>query len=275
MTNSHPAGGRTTPGAGTAFQELVDIMSRLRGPDGCPWDREQTIETLRPFVLEETYEVLQAVDRQDHDALRGEIGDFLFEGVFLAQIEADEGRFTVADSIRAICAKLIRRHPHVFGTQEGVHTPGQVLEQWEAIKAKEQQALGVRKAVLGGLPKALPALLGAHEIGTRVAAVGFDWAKTHDVIEKIKEEVAELEQAVTAEGRERIEEEMGDLLFSIANLARKLGVEPESALRKANEKFGQRFEKLERHLESAGRSVHDATLEEMEEAWQMVKKSAP
>jgi tetrapyrrole methylase family protein/MazG family protein/ATP diphosphatase len=275
MTNSHPASGRTTHDAGTAFQELVDIMSRLRGPDGCPWDREQTIETLRPFVLEETYEVLQAIDRQDHEALCGEIGDFLFEGVFLAQIEADAHRFTVADSIRAICAKLIRRHPHVFGSKEGVHTPGQVLEQWEAIKAKEQQASGARKAVLGGMPKALPALLGAHEIGTRVAAVGFDWAKTHDVIEKIKEEVAELEHAVTAEGRGRIEEEMGDLLFSIANLARKLGVEPESALRKANEKFGQRFDKLERHLERAGRSVHDATLEEMEEAWQMVKKSAP
>jgi MazG family protein len=275
MTNSHPARGLTTPDAGTAFQELVDIMSRLRGPDGCPWDREQTIETLRPFVLEETYEVLQAIDRQDHDALRGEIGDFLFEGVFLAQVEADAQRFTVTDSIRAICAKLIRRHPHVFGTREGVHTPGQVLEQWEAIKAQEQQASGARTAVLGGMPKALPALLGAYEIGTRVAAVGFDWARTPDVIEKIKEEVAELEHALTAEGRERIEEEMGDLLFSIANLARKLGVEPESALRKANAKFGQRFEKLERHLESGGRSVHDATLEEMEEAWQMVKKSVP
>lgn len=271
MAKPGETSGRTTTDAGEAFQQLVDIMSRLRGLGGCPWDRQQTIETLRPFVLEETYEVLQAIDRQDHDALCGEIGDFLFEGVFLAQIEADEGRFTVADSIRAICAKLIRRHPHVFGTTEGVRTPGQVLEQWEAIKAKEQQASGARKAVLGGLPKALPALLGAHEIGTRVAAVGFDWSKTHDVIEKIKEEVAELERAVSGEGRERIEEEMGDLLFSIANLARKLGVEPESALRKANEKFGERFDKLERHLEARGRSVHDATLEEMEEAWQMVK----
>ena len=143
------ARGRRTKDAGKAFQQLVDIMSRLRGPGGCPWDREQTIATLRPFVLEETYEVLQAIDRQDHDALRGEIGDFLFEGVFLAQIEADDGRFTVADSIRAICAKLIRRHPHVFGTKKGVRTPGQVLEQWEAIKAREQQASGERKAVLG------------------------------------------------------------------------------------------------------------------------------
>lgn len=248
-------------------------MSRLRGPGGCPWDREQTLQTLRPFVLEETYEVLQAIDSRDHAALRGEIGDFLFEAVFLAQVEADDGRFTIEDSINAISEKLIRRHPHVFGSARGVRTPGQVLEQWEAIKAREQQAAGSKKAVLAGLPKALPALLGAYEIGTRVAAVGFDWAKAEDVIEKIKEEVAELEGAVAREGRDRIEEEMGDLLFSIANLARKMSIEPESALRKANQKFGERFEQLERHLEASGRSVHDATLEEMEEAWQMVKRA--
>jgi MazG family protein len=251
----------------------VRVMQRLRGPRGCPWDHEQTLETLRPFVLEETYEVLQAIDTRDHDALRGEIGDFLFEGVFLAQIEADEGRFTVADSLRAITAKLIRRHPHVFGTSTQVRTPGQVLEQWEQIKAREQQTSGQRKAVLGGLPKALPALLGAHEIGTRVAAVGFDWEKPGDVVAKIKEEVAELERAVEGEGRERIEEEMGDLLFSIANLARKMGVEPESALRKANQKFGARFEALEHHFERKGRSVHDATLAEMEAAWGDVKSA--
>lgn len=265
--------GRRTPHAGDAFQHLVDIMSRLRGPGGCPWDREQTLQTLRPFVLEETYEVLQAIDSRDHAALRGEIGDFLFEAVFLAQVEADDGRFTIEDSINAISEKLIRRHPHVFGSARGVRTPGQVLEQWEAIKSREQQAAGSKKAVLAGLPKALPALLGAYEIGTRVAAVGFDWAKAEDVIEKIKEEVAELEGAVAREGRDRIEEEMGDLLFSIANLARKMSIEPESALRKANQKFGERFEQLERHLEASGRSVHDATLEEMEEAWQMVKRA--
>jgi MazG family protein len=248
-------------------------MSRLRGRGGCPWDREQTLQTLRPFVLEETYEVLQAIDSGDHDALRGEIGDFLFEAVFLAQVEADEGRFTIRESIDAIARKLIRRHPHVFGAKRGVRTPGQVLEQWEAIKAREQQAAGTKKAVLAGLPKALPALLGAYEIGTRVAAVGFDWAKAPDVIQKIKEEVAELERAIAREGRGRIEEEMGDLLFSIANLARKLGVEPESALRRANQKFGERFEQLEHHLAASGRSVHDATLDEMEEAWQTVKRA--
>src|SRR5688572_23938016 len=176
--------------AGEEFQNLVDIMHRLRGPDGCPWDREQTLESLRGFVLEETYEVLDAIDRGDHDALRGEIGDLLFEGVFLAQIESDEGRFDVADSLRAITEKLIRRHPHIFADTEGIRTPGQVVEQWEQIKAREQRAAGARRSLLGGVPKAMPSLLRAHEIGTRVAAVGFEWAKTTDVVDKIEEEVA-------------------------------------------------------------------------------------
>jgi MazG family protein len=270
-TKKPSARSESAAAAGREFQKLVAIMETLRGPGGCPWDHEQTLATLRPFVLEETYEVLQAIDAGDHAALRGEIGDFLFEGVFLAQIEADEGRFTVADSLRAVSEKLIRRHPHVFGTRKDVSTPGQVLEQWEQIKAREQQSAGQRKAVLSGLPKTLPALLGAHEIGTRVAAVGFDWEKTGDVIAKIKEEVAELEHALDRESVARIEEEMGDLLFSIANLARKLAIEPESALRKANAKFTARFEALERHLEAQGRSVHDASIEEMEAAWGEVK----
>src|SRR5687767_13350044 len=222
--------------AGEEFQKLVDIMARLRAPGGCPWDREQTIESLRGFVLEETYEVLDAIDRGDHDALRGEIGDFIFEGVFLAQVEADEGRFTVADSLHHINEKLIRRHPHIFGDTAGVDTPGKVVEQWEQIKAREQQTAGEKKSLLKGVPRALPSLLRAHEIGTRVAAVGFDWAKTDDVIGKIEEEVAEIREAKN-EGRERTEEEMGDLLFSIAQLARQLGFDAESALRKANEKF--------------------------------------
>jgi MazG family protein len=222
-------------------------------------------------VLEETYEVLEAIDRNDHDALRGEIGDLLFEGVFLARIEADEGRFTVADSLVAISDKLVRRHPHVFAAAVGVDTPGKVVEQWEQIKAREQASAGERRSILKGVPRSLPALLRAHEIGTRVAAVGFDWARTTDVVDKIEEEVRELREAVAGEGRERVEEEMGDLLFSMANLARKMGIEPESALRKANEKFSARFEALERHMEEEGRSVHDATLEEMEVAWGKIK----
>jgi MazG family protein len=268
---------KTTPRAipaGRAFQTLVDVMRRLRGPNGCPWDREQSFETLRPFVLEETYEVLEAIDRRDFDDLRGEIGDLLFEGVFLAQIASDEDRFTVADSLQHITDKLIRRHPHVFGSAKHVRTSGQVLEQWEQIKSREHQGEGRRPSVLRGLPKALPALLGAHEIGTRAAAVGFDWATAEDVVAKIEEEVAELRQAARDEPRERVEEEMGDLLFAIANLARKLGIEAESALRRANQKFADRFQKLEQAFDDQGRSVHDASLEEMEATWEAIKNSA-
>ena len=260
--------------AGSAFQALVDIMVRLRGPEGCPWDREQTLESLRAFVLEETHEVLEAIDRGDTAALRGEIGDLIFEGVFLAQVCADAGHFTVADSLRAITAKLIRRHPHIFdpsGTP--LETPGAVHQQWEQIKATEQSAAGERRSVLRGLPKALPALLRAYEIGTRVAAVGFDWDRTADVVDKIEEEVAELRAAVATEGRARSEEEMGDLLFAIANLSRKLGIDPESALRKANEKFTKRFTAVEDQLHARGRSVHDASLAEMEREWAAVKST--
>ncbi len=257
--------------AGAEFQKLVDIMARLRGPGGCPWDHEQTLESLRGFVLEETYEVLDAIDRGDHRGLEGEIGDFLFEGVFLAQIETDAGHFTVADSLRLIAEKLIRRHPHVFGDASGVNTPGKVVEQWEQIKAKEQQSRGERTSLLAGIPRSMPALARANEISTRAAAVGFDWARTDDVIAKIEEEVAELREATAHESRERAEEEMGDLLFSITNLARKLGLDPESALRKANEKFSKRFTALEAVFEERGQSIHDATLEEMESVWSEVK----
>jgi MazG family protein len=259
--------------AGDAFQQLVDIMARLRGPDGCPWDREQTFESLRQFVLEETYEVLDAIDTRDDETLRDEIGDFLFEGVFLARIAEDEGRFTVADSLRAICEKLIRRHPHVFGDTAGVDTPGKVVEQWEQIKSREQKDAGGTRSVLRGLPRTLPALLHAHEIGTRVAAVGFDWPQTAQVLDKIEEEVAELRHAREHESADRAEEELGDLLFSIANLARKMGIEPEAALRKANAKFTARFTDVERRLEAGGRTVHDASLDEMETAWAAAKQA--
>jgi MazG family protein len=259
-------------------------MARLRGPRGCPWDREQTLASLRPYLLEETYEVLDAIDRGDLEALEGEIGDLIFEGVFLAQICADEGRFTVADSLRAVTRKLVRRHPHVFGARTSL-TSGGVKTQWEQIKADEQSERGDRRSVLGGVGRSLPALLRAYEIGSRVGAVGFDWARADDVLAKIREEVDELAEAVAEERSDRAastpsaqrrqaraEEEMGDLLFALANLARKLGIEPESALRRANEKFTARFEALERRFEAEGRSVHGATLDEMEARWQDLKK---
>jgi MazG family protein len=276
VANREPKPRLAQTGAGAEFQKLVDIMARLRGANGCPWDREQTIQSLRGFVLEETYEALDAIDRSDHRALLGEIGDLLFEGVFLAQVEADEGHFTVTDSLRAICEKLIRRHPHIFGaTRSHVRTAGQVVEQWEQIKAREQQDAGERRSLLRGVPSSLPSLLRAHEIGTRVAAVGFDWAQTLDVVGKIEEEVAELRRAIASEGVERSEEEMGDLLFSMANLSRKLGIEPESALRRANVKFSARFEALEQAFETQGRSIHDATLGAMESQWAKIKHVTP
>lgn len=258
--------------AGSAFQALVDIMARLRGPQGCPWDLKQTLESLRGFVLEETHEVLEAIDRGDTEALRGEIGDLIFEGVFLAQVCADQGHFTVADSLRAITAKLVRRHPHIFDPGgRPLDTPTQVHQQWEQIKAREQSDAGERRSVLRGLPRSLPSLLRACEISTRVAAVGFEWSRPIDVVDKIEEEVGELRQAIASEGPARSEEEMGDLLFSIANLCRKLGIDAESALRKANEKFTTRFTALEERLHAQGRSVHEATLEEMEREWALVK----
>ena len=275
MSDTKPSSGQSGPAlpqraAGEEFQKLVDIMARLRGTGGCAWDREQTLESLRAFVLEETYEVLDAIDRADHDALRGEIGDFILEGVFLAQVETDAGRFTVAESLRHINDKLIRRHPHIFGEVSGVDTPAKVKERWAEIKAREQQSAGEKKTLLKGIARSMPALLCAHEIGTRVASVGFDWERTDDVIAKIEEEVKEL-RAAQHEGRERTEEEMGDLLFAMANLSRKLGIDAESALRKANEKFTKRFGELEEVFDRRGQSLQDATLEDMERVWQQIK----
>ncbi len=256
-------------------------MATLRSPAGCPWDREQTHETLRPFLLEETYEALDAIDRADFMELRGELGDVMFQCVFQSQVASEAGRFDIVDVLDGITAKLVRRHPHVF-TADGrplstsrrraapAKTPTAVLEQWEVVKAREQKAAGARQRLLSGVPRSLPALLRAHEIGTRVAAVGFDWQKPSDVMDKIDEEVRELREALD-EHPNRAAEELGDLLFSIANLARQLHLEPESALRQANDKFTGRFEALEDHFEKRGRTIHGASFDEMDEAWQIAK----
>jgi MazG family protein len=275
--------------AASSFTRLVDIVARLRAPDGCPWDREQTLETLRPFVLEETYEVLEAIDRGDREALREEIGDMIFEGVLLAQLCAERGEFTVADSLQSIADKLVRRHPHVFGDATRARTSAEVLGRWEEVKAQERAAspdAGKPKTILGGVPRALPALLRAHEMGTRAAAVGFDWERAADVIAKIEEEVAELREATgrltTTAGsagddadaerhRRQVEEEMGDLLFAIANLSRKLGVEPEAALRQADDKFARRFTELEHRFAARGESLRQAGLARMEDEWARIK----
>jgi MazG family protein len=261
--------------AADRFARLVDVVAMLRSPEGCPWDREQTLESLRPFVLEEAYEVLAAIDAGDRKALGGEVGDFLFEGVLLAQLASEAGDFTVADSLQAIVDKLVRRHPHVFGDAARAQSSGEVLGRWEELKARERQASASdEQSILGGVPKTLPSLLRAFEMGSRAAAVGFDWERATDVLAKIEEEVDELRRVVVeqASDRARLEEEMGDLLFAIANLARKLGIEPESALRRADDKFARRFTALERGFHARGRDLQHATLEEMEEEWGRIKE---
>jgi len=261
--------------AGERFQQLVEIMRTLRSEHGCAWDRQQTLKTLRPFVLEETYELLDALDRDDYDALEHELGDFLFEAVFLAQICDEEGRFSIADSIQSIADKLIRRHPHIFDPDgKASLTPKQVKQQWEEIKAKERQDAGEpEKTVLSGVPRAMPSLLRAYELSTRAAQVGFDWVKTDDVIDKAEEEIRELRQAVAESGGKsrHAEEEFGDLLFSLVNVARKLGIEPEAALRVANDKFQRRFDDLERQVVASGKKFRDHTLDELEAHWQRAK----
>ena len=263
--------------AAEEFTRLVEIMATLRGPGGCPWDREQTIDSLKPFMLEETYEVIEAIDRQDHAALCEELGDFVFEAVFLAQMEAEAGRFTIADSLKSISDKLIRRHPHVFAQASGelpIDSADRVRTRWEEIKAQERAGTDTPKTLLSGIAPALPALLRAYHIGTRAASVGFEWHTTRDVVAKIQEEVDELREVVDAEGtidRARAEEEMGDLLFSIAQLSRRLGIEPETALRKADEKFTKRFGRLEQSVADSGRAMKDMTLDELEAEWQRLK----
>jgi len=261
--------------AGERFQQLVGIMRTLRSEHGCAWDRQQTLKTLRPFVLQETYELLDALDRDDHDALKGELGDFLFEAVFLAQICEEEGRFSIADSIQAIADKLIRRHPHIFDPDgKAALTPTEVKQQWEEIKARERRdAAETEQTVLSGVPRSMPSLLRAYELSTRAAQVGFDWVKTDDVIDKAEEEIRELREAVAEGGGKsaEAEEEFGDLLFALVNVARKLGIEPEAALRVANDKFQRRFDDVERQVAASGKRFRDLTLDQLEQHWQIAK----
>jgi ATP diphosphatase len=260
---------------GEAFAALVELMRQLRGPGGCPWDHEQTLDSLKPFVLEEAHEVVDAIERGDADDLRGEIGDLIFEGVFLAQVTADDGGFTIVDALRDVHEKLVRRHPHVFASVKNIETPEHVKGQWEQVKAAEREAAGkAARGVFDGVPKTLPALLTSYEIGQRAAATGFDWTHAADVVDKIDEEVHELRETLgNGEDRARIEEELGDVLFAVANLARKLKIEPEAALRAANRKFTTRFAAMQQRLESRGLSLGQASLDQMEDEWQAVKRA--
>jgi MazG family protein len=252
-------------------------MAALRAPGGCPWDREQTIDTLKKYVLEETYELLEAIDRHDHEALREELGDFLFEAVFVAQLEREAGRFSIADAVRTVADKLVRRHPHVFARDAGeapLETASQVRVRWEEVKAQERGGQPKPKTLLSGIPPALPSLLRAYQIGSRAHSVGFDWERPTDVVSKIREEVDEVAEVVNAPGprhQARVEEEIGDLLFAIANLSRQLDVEPEAALRKANDKFTRRFTDMEQRIEARGSRMSDMSLAALEQEWQKSK----
>ena len=255
----------------SSFDDLVEVMKRLHAPGGCPWDREQTHESLKPYLLEETYEALEAIDSGSDARLAEELGDVLMQVVFHAEIADREGRFTINDVVQGIVDKLIRRHPHVFGdvTVDGSE---EVLRNWEEIKRQEKRGKKDGGSVLDGLPKDLPALIKARRIQEKVSRVGFDWERTEEVMLKVEEELAELQEANRAQDRGAIEEELGDLLFAVANLARFVSVCPEDALRKTIDKFQRRFQYIERELPKRGMKLGEASLEEMDKLWEEVKK---
>jgi tetrapyrrole methylase family protein/MazG family protein len=244
-------------------------MTRLRSEQGCPWDKKQTHETLRPYLIEEAYEVLDAIEQGQDAAFCEELGDLLLQVVFHAQIASETGRFTIDDVSSAIVDKLIRRHPHVFGDVKA-DTPEQVLVNWEKIKKEEKG--GKRRSVLDGLPGHLPALLYAYRIQEKVAKVHFDWDDAREVIKKVREEFSELESAFSDMNQETLEEELGDLLFSIVNLSRHLRVTPEDALRRTNLKFMDRFRYIEQALELNGESLEEASFERLDALWEEAKR---
>ncbi len=253
--------------AGPGFARLVEIMARLRSPGGCPWDREQDFDTIKPYLLEETYEVLDAIDARDWEGLAEELGDLLLQSVFFAQMAAEEGRFDIADSLDAINRKLVRRHPHVFADGEA-RTSDDVKRRWDEIKAGEKPRPA---GLLNGVSRSLPALVEAQQIASRAAGAGFDWENSEQVFAKLQEELGELEAARRTGPHGAIEDELGDLLFVIVNIARFLKVDPEQALRGTNAKFRRRFEHVESGLAAQGKTPREATIDEMESLWQDAK----
>ncbi len=246
-------------------------MARLRGPNGCPWDREQTFDSIKPYTLEETYEVLDAIDRRDWSELSEELGDFLLQAVFYSQMAEEQGLFAIGDALDAINQKLIRRHPHVFG-EETAESAGDVKRIWGEIKAAEKKHKGKDDTgLLDSVPRAVPALVEAQQIASRAANVGFDWENTEQVIDKLHEELGELHEARRNASHAELEGEIGDLLFVLVNLARFVKVDPEQALRRTNAKFRQRFSHIERRLAERGKKLQDSNIEEMEELWQEAK----
>jgi MazG family protein len=280
---------------GEKFERAVAIMAKLRAPGGCPWDREQTFDTIKPYTLEETYEVLEAIDARDWDELPAELGDLLLQVLFYSEMAKEDGKFCIDDVLDRLANKLISRHPHVFGDVKA-DTSQEVLRNWEALKKQEKRdKRKPAESVLDGVSSAMPALMEGHKISSRAANVGFDWPNIEDLFAKLDEEVAELKEElkkhpapgprpsgrgiagasgdkVSEELRERMEDEVGDLFFVLVNIARYLSIDGESALRKTNRKFRKRFQYVERELRSAGKDIQQATLEEMEILWQQAKQ---
>jgi MazG family protein len=253
---------------GEGFEKLVDLMARLRSPDGCPWDREQTLESLRPFILEEAYELVDAIDSSNTRAIKEELGDLLLEVLFVSQVCSERSHFTIQDVMRLLEDKLIRRHPHVFGMRSARNSD-EALASWEDMKDKEKAET---QSVLGDVPRALPALVRAYKLSTRAAREGFDWKSADDVFDKLGEEIRELEKARSSSNEASLTEEVGDLLFAVVNLARHLGVDPELALQSTNRKFLERFHYIEARLAEQDRSPADSSMEELEALWQEAKQ---
>ena len=252
------------------FEDVVSLSRRLRAPDGCPWDREQTMESLRPYVLEEAYEVIQAIESGDTANLVEELGDFLFQVVFISQIAREEGRFRVDDVVTELCDKLVRRHPHVFGEKKAKNAR-EAVDSWNSQKRKENGG----KSALGGIPRDMPSLLRAQRIGEKAARGGFDWPGAAEVLRKVREELSELEREIGAGNRAAAREEWGDLVFSMVSLARHLGIDAETASHEAAGKFAGRFSLLEKAVEERSGDMGDMSAEELDRFWEEAKKSRP
>jgi len=270
--------------AGAWFRKLVQLQARLRAPQGCPWDIEQTHLSLRTYLIEEAYEVLEALESGDDGKFAEELGDLLLQVVFHAQIATEEGRFTAANVVRGIHQKMVRRHPHVFG-EKTARNAAEVLKNWEQIKAEERRAKDAEKgggksaadqksaSLLDGIPHSLPAVMQGFQLTRRASRIGFDWEHVEGVIEKLQEELGELRRARVAQSARQVEEEMGDVLFAAVNLARFLKVDPEIALQRTNAKFSSRFREMERRAATSGRKLADVPREEMETLWDQAKGS--
>lgn len=259
--------------SGEKFAELVRVMARLRAPGGCPWDRKQSFDTIKSYLLEETYEVMDAIDQRDWRALAGELGDLLLQPVFFAEMAREEKLFTISDALDAINTKLVRRHPHVFADALA-DTAEDVKQRWDEIKKQEKAEQGAvsSDSILDDVPRNLPALMEAEKIGKKAAGVGFEWPDIAGVVDKLREEVEELAGARQSGDQEHIQDEIGDLLFTLVNLARFLKVDPEQALRKTNARFRRRFAHVERQVAVSGKAFSETPLEQMEEFWQEAKK---